>query len=186
MYEEPLEKGKRGKLGILECVAKQHWAPQKAELDTECVCWKFTLGNSVSRNQSQRLKSYQAKHHCGQLGLSPLGGALRSCMEHTSKLSTRRTSKRLRISFLLPLVKSCPNRVFRTLPFQDCTCPTAEWFPEGILRESSRAAPGQEARDRCCCWRGVQSGDTSTKLVTIKRHTKRMWPRAQEGAVTSF
>lgn len=108
-------KGETGNLVILECGPKKYWVSQKAELDTECVCRKFTLCGSIPRNWSRRRKGitkkvgYEAKRHLGQLRLNPPGGALRSCGEYTSKSSSRRTSKKLSISFLVPQIKSCPR-----------------------------------------------------------------------------
>lgn len=112
--EEPLEKEKKGKADFLECRPKQHRVPQKAELDTRCVCRKFSSGTCISRNWSGRRESktkvgYQAKH-CGNWG-SVLQGALRElCGIHLQIGYQEDKQEKLCINFLLPLVKSCPGR----------------------------------------------------------------------------
>lgn len=89
--EEPLEKEKKGKADFLECRPKQHRVPQKAELDTRCVCRKFSSGTCISRNVKRR---WVIKLNTVAIGDQSSRGRSESCAEYTSKLATRKTNKR--------------------------------------------------------------------------------------------
>lgn len=144
--EEPLEKEKKGKADFLECRPQQHRVPQKAELDTRCVCRKFTSGTCISRNWSGRRESktkvgYQAKH-CGNWG-SVLQGALRELCGIHLQIVHQEDKRKIMHQLSSAIGQELPREVFMNMYFQDCTCfRTAESFPEGILTDSKIEVPG--------------------------------------------
>lgn len=114
-----------------------------------CVCRKYTLGSSIPQNLSGRKagKSYQAEH-CRHLGFKPPGGA-----QNIPQNGPPEGQMRNYPSAFFSLWSRIAQGVFITLHHQDGTCfTTAKWFPEGILRDGKRKAPGQKARARCWPW----------------------------------